>query len=121
MGYHSNSHINLTVAESANSALLHQLKEGWEQDGELDAEWEKLIFTATLYHEDFDGELKLSYQTDDTVLIGVYIELNSRNYTDTVKKGFPDDDKGIEREEMIQFAAKAVNLGMDLLLLKKEG
>lgn len=118
MGFNSNLYINLTVAEAAHSALLDKLEAGWEQEEDrLEAEWEKLIFTATLTHEGFDGDLKLTYQMDETALICICVELNSRNYTDTVKKGFPNDDDYMEPEEMIEAAAKVVNLGMDLLLL----
>jgi len=119
MGYHSNLYINFTTAKSANDMLIGKLKRGWEQDGELKEEQEKLNFTATLYHDDFDGEPKLSYKIDDTDLIGIDIELNSKNSTDTVKKGFSNNDEDMESEDMIQFAAKTINLGMDLLLLKK--
>ncbi|MBU7581360.1 MAG: hypothetical protein KAF91_00335 [Nostoc sp. TH1S01] len=78
MGYHSNLQINQSIAEAAHSAILDKLK-GWEmeEDG-LVADWDKLSFATTLTHEDFDGVLELTYDMDETALVGIYSSFDIR-------------------------------------------
>lgn len=121
MGFYSNLAINITSAECAHGAVMDGLtKEGWEEEEGLAAEDDKLFsFVATLTHEEFNGWLKLTYNIDETVLICICVELESTEYIDAVKKGFPNDDDDMEPEEMIRAAIKAVKLGLDLLSSKK--